>query len=125
MEKLSGILPSSPRIKAIDTTKSQPARPGAPAFGRMEGKNSLGAAKAAFSEEARLAALQNSSQSGETLPERATLPDAKLYRPSVEETRSRIVEDITERFFGGQPDRAAQPGSVTMDPIETPDLPMS
>lgn len=122
MEKLSGILPSSPRIKAIDTTKSQPARPGAPAFGRMEGKNSLGAAKAAFSEEARLAALESSLQGQESSSTRATLPDAKLYRPSIEETRSRIVEDITERFFGGPVNRGADPGSITMDPIETPDL---
>ena len=42
MEKISGIIPASPRTKAVDTSNSQPARPGAPAFGRPMGKNSLG-----------------------------------------------------------------------------------
>jgi hypothetical protein len=42
MEKISGIIPASPRTKVVDTSKAQPARPGAPAFGRPMGKNSLG-----------------------------------------------------------------------------------
>ena len=38
MEKLSSILPKSPRTQSADHSKSQPARPGAPLFGRPMGK---------------------------------------------------------------------------------------
>jgi len=42
MDKISGIIPASPRLKLMEMAAAQPARPGAPAFGRPEGKNSLG-----------------------------------------------------------------------------------
>lgn len=38
MEKLSSILPKSPRTKNVDNSKSQPARPGAPLLGRPMGR---------------------------------------------------------------------------------------
>ncbi|MFZ4404386.1 MAG: hypothetical protein ACOYOK_09825 [Pseudobdellovibrionaceae bacterium] len=37
MDKLSLILPNNPRVKNVDTSRSQPVRPGAPTFGRPEG----------------------------------------------------------------------------------------
>lgn len=40
MNKISGIIPSSPRLQAVDL-KDNPVRPGAPAFGRPEGVSSL------------------------------------------------------------------------------------
>ena len=41
MEKLSSILPASPRVKSVDTSESAPARPGAPAIGRPAGRNTV------------------------------------------------------------------------------------
>lgn len=38
MEKLSSILPSSPRVKSVDIKEMAPVRPGAPAMGRAEGR---------------------------------------------------------------------------------------
>jgi hypothetical protein len=38
MEKLSSILPKSPRTQNVDNSKAQPARPGAPLLGRPAGK---------------------------------------------------------------------------------------
>lgn len=38
MEKLSSILPKSPRTQNVDNSKAQPARPGAPLLGRPMGR---------------------------------------------------------------------------------------
>lgn len=38
MEKISSILPKSPRTQNVDNSKAQPARPGAPLFGRPAGR---------------------------------------------------------------------------------------
>lgn len=38
MEKLSSILPKSPRTQNVDNSKAQPARPGAPLLGRPAGR---------------------------------------------------------------------------------------
>lgn len=93
MEKISGILPTSSRIQAIDTSKSQPARPGAPTLGRSEGKNSLGAAKAVFSKEAEMAALKAEIDG---VP---STPAAKLYKKPTEADHAKIAEDVSRRFF--------------------------
>jgi hypothetical protein len=37
MEKLSGILPNSPRVKSVDVNDAKPRRPGAPTFGLPNG----------------------------------------------------------------------------------------
>lgn len=54
VEKISSILPSSPRVKAVDVTRSTPVRPGAPSFGRPQGKNSLGDTQEAMAAEERV-----------------------------------------------------------------------
>lgn len=41
MEKISGIIPSSPRVSSVDLRDSSPVRPGTPSFGRAEGVSSL------------------------------------------------------------------------------------
>lgn len=45
MEKLSGIISSSPRLQSGDLQSAQPARPGAPGFGRPMGESTLAARK--------------------------------------------------------------------------------
>jgi hypothetical protein len=44
MEKISGIIPSSPRVAAVDLKEATPVRPGTPAFGRPESVSALKAA---------------------------------------------------------------------------------
>lgn len=39
MDKLSSILPTSPRVQAVDMSDAQPVRPGTPTFGRPVGSN--------------------------------------------------------------------------------------
>ena len=41
MEKISGIVPTSPRINAVDMREAAPVRPGTPTFGRPEGVSTL------------------------------------------------------------------------------------
>ncbi len=41
MEKISGIIPKSPRVSAVDLKESGAVRPGTPTFGRPEGVSSL------------------------------------------------------------------------------------
>jgi capsular polysaccharide biosynthesis protein len=40
MEKLSSILPASPRVKSVDLSEAKPRRPGSPNFGVPEGSTS-------------------------------------------------------------------------------------
>lgn len=40
MQKISGILPNTPRISSVDMKDGQAARPGGPSFGRMVGSSS-------------------------------------------------------------------------------------
>lgn len=41
MEKISGILPGSSRVTAVDLKEAGPVRPGTPSFGRPQGVSSL------------------------------------------------------------------------------------
>ena len=41
MDKISGIIKSSPRVQSVDIRESSPIRPGTPLFGRPEGISSL------------------------------------------------------------------------------------
>lgn len=52
MDKISGIIPGSARVTAVDLKEASPVRPGTPSFGRPEGVSSL-------KEAAKLAAIQN------------------------------------------------------------------
>ena len=44
MDKISGIIPSSPRLQSVDLRDAAPVRPGTPSFGRPEGVSSLSTA---------------------------------------------------------------------------------
>jgi hypothetical protein len=41
MDKISGIIPSSARVMAVDMKEAPPIRPGTPSFGRPEGVSAL------------------------------------------------------------------------------------
>ncbi len=82
MEKLSSILPSSPRIKSVDLDEAPPARPGAPKFGRKQGRNTIGD-QVTMSAQAR--ALSADS--------------IKAAKDPKEFARGKMVEDISRNFF--------------------------
>ena len=87
MEKISGILPSSHRTRKVDTSKSQPVRPGAPSFGRSEGKNSLGQ---------------------KAIEDRLTLAEERLgtpttYRNTKDNMQAQMVTELSKKFFNSTP----------------------
>ena len=88
MEKISGIIPASPRMKLMEMAAAQPARPGAPAFGRPEGKNSLGD-RVILSKK-----LEEMRETGE-VPEL----DAPVTYKKPEVTKKQIVDDLNKQFF--------------------------
>lgn len=81
MDKLSGILPSSPRVKSVDLKNAQPARPGAPLFGRPQG--SVSSDRLTLSSAAKDLAFQ------ETLAARNPREAAQVQ----------IAKDVTRKFF--------------------------
>jgi hypothetical protein len=82
MEKVSSILPSKARITSVDTEGAQPARPGAPAFGRPKGTVSIG-------DRATISARAKEMAAKETL----------LGRSGKEASRAKAVDEINRRFF--------------------------
>ncbi|WP_413292677.1 hypothetical protein ACLSU7_14740 [Bdellovibrio sp. HCB185ZH] len=101
MDKISGILPSSARTRAADVSASQPARPGAPAFGRPEGKNSLGD-RIQLSKQ-----LEEMRQSG-VMPE----PEAPISYKTPEMSKKKVIEDLNKAFF-------SNPKSIARENAET------
>lgn len=98
MEKISGIVPSSPRTKAVDLRDAPPVRPGAPGFGRPEGVSSL--------REARI---------GETAARAADLSREQLGWRTKDQKQAAMARDVSERFFRKATAPAAQEVVVDQD----------
>lgn len=85
MEKLSSILPSSPRIKNVDLSDAQPVRPGVATYGRPVGVNPM---KDRFTV----------SQEAKDIAFRETLGAV-----NPKEAKSvKIVDDLSKKFFEGK-----------------------
>jgi hypothetical protein len=88
MEKISGILPSSPRIMSVDLREAAAVRPGVPSFGRAEAVSSL-----------------KSRNVPETATEKTTAGiSASLQREhldwrSKEAKEANIASDMSSQFF--------------------------
>jgi hypothetical protein len=82
LEKLSSILPTSPRVSSVDMDEAPPARPGSPSMGRKEGRNSVND-RVTLSARAKELAAQ----------------DTMMGRKPKEEARAKIVSDMTANFF--------------------------
>ena len=102
MEKISGIIPASPRTRVADTSGAQPARPGAPAFGRPMGKNSLG-------DRITLSKQMEEMKATGALPEPELAP---VYKNPTEAKRVKVVEDLNAKFFAN-PKSEAREGNMT------------
>lgn len=101
MEKISGIIPASARTQVAEVASAQPARPGAPAFGRPIGKNSLGD---------RITL----SKKMEELKKTGELPapeSSKGYRDTEENKKLKVIQDLNQRFFS--PKSSVREGEVT------------
>lgn len=101
MEKISGILPQSPRMKLMEVASAQPARPGAPEFGRPMGKNSIGE-RITLSKE--LDQLRDTGQ----LPEPAAAP---VYK-NTEANKLKVIEDLNKKFFSSPSQLSADKESL-------------
>lgn len=89
MEKISGILPASPRTQVADISVAQPARPGALALGRPMGKNSLGD-RVTLSKK-----MEELKQTGQ-FPEPEPSP---VYKNPAEAKKLKVIEDLNKKFF--------------------------
>jgi len=82
MEKISGILAASPRVKSVDLEDAPPARPGAPAMGRKPGRNSI-ADRVTLSQKAKEIAGQ----------------DTMMKKNPKDAASARMVEELSRKFF--------------------------
>lgn len=89
MDKISGILPSSPRVASVDLRDAAPVRPGTPSFGRPEG----------------ISSLKNNNQPA---VKEAALPVNGMLAPSTEkspgwklrdEQKAQTAADMSAKFF--------------------------
>ena len=74
MDKISGIIPNSARVAAVDMRDTATVRPGSPSFGRTEGANSLRDREREMA--ARAAALPTAPRAAETRQLQSTAQNA-------------------------------------------------
>lgn len=100
MEKISRILPPSPRTQSAEVSKSQPGRPGAPSFGRPQ-----------------LEPMRNPMQIEDRVElataDRALEAAPSLYRNTKENARAQIVGDLAKKFFETSPKDLARDSGLT------------
>lgn len=108
MEKISGILPASARTSVTDTSLAQPARPGAPAFGRPMGKNSLGD-RVTLSKQLEQARKNGLAPQAE---------ESAVYKNPTEAKKLKVIEDLNAKFFAN-PKLEARDGGEGVKSEET------
>lgn len=93
MQKISGILPESPRLRA-EKENLRPVRPGAPAFGRTEGSSDI-------RDRVNLSSVKNIG-----------IQDFQTYKNPKEAQHVKIVDEMSRKFFSSQApgDHAPQTG---------------
>lgn len=112
MEKLSSILPKSPRTQNVDNSKAQPARPGAPLLGRPMGKSTQSKVFESQQLEAEIPTRMTPdlsfaekfsvdptedriSLSGDTTPE----DKMTSYNRKGEMQKVKIADDVSRKFY--------------------------
>lgn len=104
MEKISRIIPSNSRTKAIDVSDAQPVRPGAPTYGRPLGKVTR-------------SPLEVQDRVTMSTAERAVLEQPVNYRDRIEAKRAAMVDKMAKNFFEG-PEKAVTESQVVEEMIE-------
>lgn len=109
MEKISGILPSSARVAAVDLKESGTVRPGTPGFGRAEGASALRDAKI-----------------GQTASRASKINQEKLDWRSKDMQNAATVRELSDRFFKGNEKSASDQAiegvierEVNLAPVKT------
>ena len=102
MEKLSSILPSNARVKAVDLKDSHPVRPGVPTFGRPEGRNTV-------ADRVSISGLSQEQAAADTL----------LYRNPKEASRAKIVSDMSKKFFETKIKEYEKPETLSEDVMQS------
>lgn len=129
MEKLSSILPKSPRTQKADHSNAQPARPGAPLFGRPMGRvsqkvvfddmDAQALAKTepplSFADKFSLAEASDKVNIGEV-----STSDAKLsnYTRKGELQKVRIAQDINHKFAKLDSEAPSETSALSVEAIE-------
>ncbi|MBX2987579.1 MAG: hypothetical protein KF802_06755 [Bdellovibrionaceae bacterium] len=89
MEKISRIIPSNARTKAVDVSGSQPVRPGAPGWGRPEGR--VTRSPLDIEDRVNISNLER------------PLDRTDIYKNKPEAARAKVVEDLAKKFFDTNP----------------------
>lgn len=124
MEKISGIIPGNKRTKTSELSKSQPVRPGAPAFGRAIGKvtsrdqilNDMSDIRddkpqiedrLELSDEIRFREIPKSNEdlTSSTINAQSSL---RTYKPSKDAEKVKIIEGISRKFLAKEEPVIAQ-----------------
>ena len=95
MEKISGIVPSSPRVTSVDLQNAGAARPGMPTFGRSVGVSSL-AERRGFMKIQAKASIEHQGLMTERVP------TGNLADPTVPASAASTVKEMSDRFFANR-----------------------
>ena len=93
MEKISGIIASTPRITSADMRNSGVVRPGTPSFGRPQGVSTV--------------ANRAEIASGRATDELESLRSAREPNAQPKNEKAEIVERMAKNFFNNKPSVAA------------------
>lgn len=85
MDKISSILPSSPRVQTVDLSDAHPIRPGTPELGRPVGATSSQRTQDRVSVSSKAKELLNN--------------DTILAKSVKEDRGPKIADDVTRKFF--------------------------
>lgn len=91
MEKISGIIPRNSRNSSADVSRSQPARPGAPSFGRPAGKST----PRSFSELTETSEIEKNIPGLEGESRSRTVNDKVNFSPNLKELQ-KVKEEAYE-----------------------------
>lgn len=105
MEKISGIIGSSPRLKSTDLQSAPPARPGAPTFGRPIGESTLAHRK-------DLTTAQKANMLREQM-----LEDKKAFQ------EREAIQNMANKFFMNQIEQRKALELAPVEGTETPGAP--
>lgn len=98
VEKISGIVPANARTRSVDVSSAQPVRPGAPTWGRPEGKVTKAMALDPLDVQDRV-----DLRTQVTTADKAVAQGTQSYKKAIENARAKVVDDLSKKFFGTNP----------------------
>ena len=100
MQKISSILPSSPRVLSVDMKESNPIRPGMPSFGRPEGVSTV-------------------RQRNDDLSFKASEAQGQMNDWRTKDTqKAAMAKEISDRFFQERTKESVQ-NKIEAKPVES------